>query len=158
MSVFGLVDLLSILPFWTEVLLRFAGVEIDAFAFRVLRLFRVLALEHFDGATQTLHSVWRKSRSSLGATGILGLIVWILGACLFYLFEKDNPRMGGAFGTIPDSMYYAGIFLGGDWEKFDFTPEGKILCVFYCVIGVGIFAIPIGAIFEAFRTVLGGED
>jgi len=62
--------------------------------------------------------------------------------------------MDGAFASIPAAMYYVIIFLGGEWGKIDFTPAGKILCVFYCIVGISICGIPVGAVFEAFDEII----
>ncbi|CAN0411363.1 unnamed protein product, partial [Ectocarpus fasciculatus] len=59
-----------------------------ASAFRVLRLFRILQLEHFVSAFSLLDDVWTASKDTLAATGLLALVVWVGSACLFYLFEK----------------------------------------------------------------------
>ena len=80
------------------------------------------------------------------------------GASLFYIFEKDNPRLEDNFASIPDSLYMTAVFLGGEWCAIDFTVPGKILCCFFCVIGIGLFSIPIGFLFDAFQDILGGDD
>lgn len=36
----------------------------------------------------------------------------------------------------------------------DFTWPGKILCCALCVMGIALFAIPVGTVFEAFQDVL----
>ena len=33
-----------------------------------------------------------------------------------------------------------------------------LLCVFLCVAGIAIYAVPIGALFDAFGEILGGDD
>eukprot|EP00931_Biecheleriopsis_adriatica_P046497 TRINITY_DN26702_c0_g1_i1.p1 TRINITY_DN26702_c0_g1~~TRINITY_DN26702_c0_g1_i1.p1 ORF type:complete len:227 (+),score=36.78 TRINITY_DN26702_c0_g1_i1:85-681(+) len=92
------------------------------------------------------------------ASGFMALLVWICGSVLFYEFEQDNPRMEGAFKDLPSSMYYTIIFLGGEWAKIDFTPGGRIVCMIYCVAGIGLYGIPIGAVFEAFSDVLENQE
>ena len=32
---------------------------------------------------------------------------------------------------------------------------GKFVCMFFCIVGIAIFGIPVGAIFEAFGDTLG---
>lgn len=60
----------------------------------------------------------------------------------------------GAFNSIPSAMYYVAVFLGGEWATVDFTWPGKILCCALCVMGIALFAIPVGTVFEAFQDVL----
>lgn len=51
-------------------------------------------------------------------------------------------------------MFYTAVFLAGEWSQTDFTWPGKILCMFLCVMGIALFAIPVGTVFEAFQDVL----
>lgn len=74
--------------------------------------------------------------------------------------------MDGAFANLPSSMYYSAIFLGGEWGKIDFTPAGKMVCMWYAAVGIAVFSLPVGSVFEAFGDALaekaeeeeGGED
>ena len=71
-----------------------------------------------------------------------------------FVFAKDNECTGDAFSSIPNAMFYIAIFLGGEWGQIDFTWPGKILCCALCVMGIALFAIPVGTVFEAFQDVL----
>ena len=59
------------------------------------------------------------------------------------------------FVNMPDSLYYTAVFLGGEWGKIDFTILGRLTCIFLCVAGIAIYAIPIGVLFDSFGAVLG---
>lgn len=65
-----------------------------------------------------------------------------------------------AFVNMPDSLYYTAVFLGGEWGVIDFTFMGKFVCLFLCVAGIGLYAIPVGTLFDSFGAVLGmgGDD
>ena len=63
-----------------------------------------------------------------------------------------------AFTNMPDALYYTAIFLGGEWGVVDFTWPGRIVCLFLCVIGIGLYSIPIGTLFDSFGKVLGLSD
>eukprot|EP00931_Biecheleriopsis_adriatica_P087518 TRINITY_DN61988_c0_g1_i1.p1 TRINITY_DN61988_c0_g1~~TRINITY_DN61988_c0_g1_i1.p1 ORF type:complete len:1129 (-),score=218.70 TRINITY_DN61988_c0_g1_i1:71-3457(-) len=158
LSFFGIVDLVTVAPFWIQTLLLLGGIHIDAFLFRIARLLRILQLEDFVESFTLLDDAWRSCRETMVATGFMALLVWVCGSVLFYEFEQDNPRMEGAFKDLPSSMYYTVIFLGGEWAKIDFTPGGQIVCVIYCVVGIGLYGIPIAAVFEAFSDVLGDQE
>ena len=148
----GLIDLFTVLPFWIDL---FTVLPADhASLFRLVRIFRVLQLEQFVGAFGLLSEVFSKARASLVSTGFLALLVWVVGSVLFYEFEKENPRQDGAFKDLPSSMYYAGIFLGGEWGKIDFTPAGSVVLVWYASCGIAVFSLPVGSLFEAFGDVL----
>jgi len=157
-SFFGIVDLVTVAPFWIQALLYLSGMQFNAFIFRIARLLRILQLEDFVESFTLLDDAWRSCRETMVATGFMALLVWVCGAVLFYEFEQDNPAMEGAFKDLPSSMYFTIIFLGGEWAKIDFTPGGKIVCVIYCVVGIGLYGIPIGAVFEAFSDVLADQE
>eukprot|EP00434_Breviolum_minutum_P004355 symbB.v1.2.003836.t1/scaffold216.1/size293228/21 len=147
-SFFGIVDLVTVAPFWIQALLYLSGMQFNAFIFRIARLLRILQLEDFVESFTLLDDAWRSCRETMVATGFMALLVWVCGAVLFYEFEQDNPAMEGAFKDLPSSMYFTIIFLGG----------GKIVCVIYCVVGIGLYGIPIGAVFEAFSDVLADQE
>ena len=44
--------------------------------------------------------------------------------------------------------------------KSDFTWGGRFTCLFLCVVGIALYAIPIGTLFDSFGAVLGlgGDD
>jgi hypothetical protein len=167
---------------------RLGRVLAAAAVFRIFRLFRLLQLERFMTAFTLLDNVFRSSASVLKATGLMALIVWLGGAALFFLFERDNPNWRvcdeevdaatcyafesvaacnaaypGAcsqtgFSTLPDSMYLTAVFLCGEWGLVDFTWGGRAVAVFMCIAGIAIAAIPIGSLFEAFGSVVGIEE
>ncbi|CAM9445641.1 unnamed protein product [Discosporangium mesarthrocarpum] len=153
-SFYGIIDFASVLPWYIELFATAVGLGIDVSVFRVLRLFRILQLEHFVSAFTLLDDVWLVAKDTLAATAILALIVWVGSAALFYIFEKDNECVGDSFNSIPNAMYFVAVFLGGDWGEVDFSWPGKILCVILCVMGIALFAIPVGTVFEAFNDVL----
>jgi len=150
---FGFVDLFTILPWYIQ--LAFLRRD-DATVFRLFRLFRLLKLEHFITAFTKLDNVIRRSSGVLVATGVVALAIWISCAALFYIFEQDNPNWvdSGAFSTMPISLYYVAIFLGGEWAVVDFTFAGKLVCMFLCIVGIGLYAVPLGSLFDSFGSVL----
>mmetsp|Transcript_7764 Transcript_7764/g.22510 ORF Transcript_7764/g.22510 Transcript_7764/m.22510 type:complete len:1290 (+) Transcript_7764:137-4006(+) len=64
------------------------------------------------------------------------------------------------FTNMPNSLYLTAVFLGGEWGVVDFTWPGRLVCLFLCVVGIGLYAIPVGALFDSFGAVLGmgGDD
>jgi hypothetical protein len=63
-----------------------------------------------------------------------------------------------AFTNVPNALYYTAIFLGGEWGVIDFTWPGRFVCLFLCVAGIALYAIPIGTLFESFGVVLGIQE
>jgi hypothetical protein len=62
------------------------------------------------------------------------------------------------FTNMPNTLYLTAVFLGGEWGVVDFTWPGRLVCLFLCVCGIGLYAIPIGALFDSFGAVLGMTD
>jgi hypothetical protein len=170
-SFLGAADVLAVLPFWTQLLLAAGGLRsggADA-GFLVLRLLRVFQLEHFVLCFRLLGAVFDSCASVLRATGLLALCIWVGSATVFFCTERANPALtqqrefGGVsdtvprFDSIPDSMYYVAIFMGGEWACMDFSKAGQALQVFLCVVGIALYAIPVGTLFEAFGDVLAAK-
>lgn len=63
-----------------------------------------------------------------------------------------------AFVDMPNSLYYTAVFLGGEWGVIDFTWQGRLVALFLCIVGIGLYAIPIGSLFDSFGAVLGMSD
>ena len=64
------------------------------------------------------------------------------------------------FTNIPNTLYFTAVFLVGEWGVVDFSWPGRIVCLFLCVIGIALYAIPTGTLFDSFGAVLGmgGDD
>mmetsp|Transcript_48569 Transcript_48569/g.89474 ORF Transcript_48569/g.89474 Transcript_48569/m.89474 type:complete len:1219 (+) Transcript_48569:69-3725(+) len=176
---FGLVDMLTIFPWYVQVCLQLAGMETSGFStiFRTVRLFRLLELEHFITAFTILDNVFRRSSPMLLATAVMAFAIWISSGTLFYLFERNNPNFcqewsnpqceeqvtpdcqclaQSAFTSIPDSLYWVAIFLVGEWALIDFTFCGRLLCLLLCLAGIGIYALPLSTLFDSFGACLEG--
>lgn len=158
MSFWGILDLITVAPWWLQQGFAAFGMEPEwlahAFIFRVIRILRLLQIPDFRSSFTMLSDAWQCCRDSMVAAGFMALLVWTIGSVAFYNLERHNPRMEGAFESLPSSMYYTLIFLGGEWGKIDFTPAGQVVVVIYCVVGIGLYGIPVGAVFEAFSNVL----
>lgn len=100
---FGLVDLISILPWYIQQYLAHVS-EVsgdEAKIFRVFRIFRLLQLEDFIVAFSKLDNVFRASKDVLKATGLMAIIIWVGASALFFIFEENNPNFRQCDGTIP---------------------------------------------------------
>ncbi|KAG7358930.1 ion transport protein [Nitzschia inconspicua] len=59
------------------------------------------------------------------------------------------------FTNMPNSLYLTAVFLGGEWGVVDFTWPGRFVCLLFCALGIALYAIPIGTLFDSFGAVLG---
>jgi hypothetical protein len=100
---FGIVDLLSVLPWYVQIILAQSGNlnGDEAKVFRIFRIFRVLQLEDFLVAFSKLDNVFRASKDVLKATGLMAVIIWIGSSALFFIFEQNNPNFRSCDASIP---------------------------------------------------------
>jgi len=160
-SFVGFADLISVIPMYFEAILD----QPRAPVYRVFRLCRLFQLEHYMEAFSLLDDVFMNCIDMMAATGILALLIWLFSATLFYTTEGPSftptaPNPGSMwdaankFDSIPNSLYYTAIILGGEWCICDFTIAGKMVGMVVCVLGIALYAIPVGTIFESFGDVL----
>eukprot|EP00658_Telonema_sp_P-2_P037995 TRINITY_DN27317_c0_g1_i2.p1 TRINITY_DN27317_c0_g1~~TRINITY_DN27317_c0_g1_i2.p1 ORF type:complete len:809 (-),score=175.98 TRINITY_DN27317_c0_g1_i2:159-2585(-) len=157
----GVMDLMSVVPLWCEMTVPLLGLHwhIDATVFRILRLNQLFGLDFFASQMVVMQQVLCKVGPVLRATMVLALIVWIGVATAFYYVELHIPENFGGedpmvFSSILDALYYTGIFMAGEWAVVDFTPLGAVVCVFTAAVGVALFSIPVGILFEGFQETL----
>eukprot|EP00439_Symbiodinium_sp_Y106_P055861 s2154_g7.t2 len=96
-SFFGIVDLVTVAPFWIQTVMWLSGLQFNAFIFRIARLLRILQLEDFVESFTLLDDAWRSCRETMVATGFMALLVWICGAVLFYEFEQAHSSLNRRF-------------------------------------------------------------
>ena len=139
-SFFGVIDLLSILPTYLDLL--FPGVHYLSLlrVLRVLRIFRVLKLvKYISEANYLMHVLYSASRKiTVFIFGVL-MLVLILGS-LMYMIE--GPEHG--FTSIPKGVYWAIVTLTtvGYGDISPQTPLGQFVASLIMIIGYGIIAVP----------------
>jgi len=146
-----LVDLVSVLPFFIDIVNGPGDQLENSSGIRALRLFRFFKGEKYFTAFALFAQVWRENKHILMYTGVLALILWVSAASVFYMLEKDNPHMEGAFSTVPNALFMTAILLGGEWCRTDFTTGGKFFGVIMCWLIINIFAVPIGIVASGFE-------
>lgn len=153
-SFFGIVDLLSVLPFYLAL-----GVDMQHLrAFRFLRLIRILKLARYSGATRRLHRALIIAREEIVLYLILTLILFYLAAAGIYFFEHEaQPE---AFASIFHSIYWAAISISsvGYGDMSPITVGGKIFTCLIVLIGLGIVAAPAALFASALTAARDMED
>ncbi|GAB5362946.1 hypothetical protein AAMO2058_000842000 [Amorphochlora amoebiformis] len=127
-SLLSIIDLCSILPFYVDALMGPGRQLENTSAIRGLRLFRIFLAEKYVAAFSLFGRVWSDNKYILMYTG-------------------------GAFDSVPNSLFMTAIFMGGEWARSDFTPAGKVLGIAMCWIIINLFAVPIGIIASGFEQV-----
>lgn len=142
-----LIDLMAFLPSYFAII-----VPIDTRLLRIFRLFRLVKLARYSPALPALLGVIYAERSALFASLILTLSVTCVSAEFMYLAEnKAQPK---AFDSLPDAMYWAITTLSttGYGDIVPITPLGRLIAGVTMVLGLLLFALPIGIISNGFVT------
>ena len=147
-SFMGVVDLISILPFFLPYFIK-----IDLRILRTLRLFRLLRLlklNRYFKSLSVIKNVIVKTKSEILVTVFMVFILLILASTLMYNIEKNaQPE---AFQNIGQAMWWAVATLTtvGYGDIYPITGLGKILSAFIALLGIGIVALPTGIISSAY--------
>lgn len=143
-SFFGIVDLLSTLPKYLSLL--FIGSQyLTAFrALRLLRVFRILKLARFVGASNNLARALSASKTKILVFVFFIIVVSVLLGTVMYIVE--GPENG--FNSIPHSVYWTIVTLTtvGYGDISPQTPLGQFLASLIMIIGYGIIAVPTGIV------------
>jgi len=143
----SLIDLISILPFYSLLLfptLKFVNL------IRVLRLLRLLKMSRYSVSVRTMRAVLFAKKEELIATEFAVFILLIFASSIMYFVEhRAHPE---AFGSIPDAMWWGVVTLTtvGYGDIYPITPLGKFLGAILAFLGIGIFALPAGIIAAGF--------
>ena len=152
LATLGWVDLLGLVPFY-------AGLAIgDPLHFNALRLLLLLKLTRFTPALGTLGRVLSSEwRSLLGSVLIL-LSLLIISATLMYYIENEAQPQG--FSSIPAAAWWAMAALStvGYGDLIPITPLGRVVASIVTIIGIGVYALPVGIIASGFAREIQRRD
>ena len=149
-----IIDLVAIAPAYIALFVPFADLRI----LRLFRLFHLLKIARYSPAVSTLIHVLSLERRALFGTLLLLLCLTCLCAESMYIIEGQvQPRL---FGDLPSCMYWAIITLTtvGYGDVTPITGAGRLLAGITAVMGLGIFALPVGIIASAFVTEIHRRD
>jgi voltage-gated potassium channel len=153
LSTDGLIDLVSILPFW----LAFV-VPAEFRVIQLLRIVRFLKLARYSPAMRSLlEAIYAERRALIGCLFIL-FGATLITASFMHLAERDAQP--DKFGTIPDAMWWAIVTLGtiGYGDVVPVTPLGKIIAAVTILCAIVMIALPVGIIANAFSDQIHRRD
>lgn len=146
-SFLGLVDLLSVLPFY----LPGSAVDLRLLRlFRLARFLRVFKLGRYSRAMQTLQRVIKAKKSELTLALVAASVLLVISASLMYFAEHSaQPKV---FSSIPASMWWAVVTMTtvGYGDIYPVTPIGKALASIIALMSIGLFALPAGILASGF--------
>ena len=144
-SLYGIIDLLAILPFY----LSFGFDLRSARILRFLRLFRIIKLVRYNKAISRFSVAFRMIKEELTMFSVVSLILIYISAVGIYYFE--NAVQPEAFSSIFSSLWWSVVTLTtvGYGDAVPITIGGRIFTFIILMIGLGIIAIPSGMISSA---------
>jgi voltage-gated potassium channel len=153
MSTNGLIDLVSVLPFWVAFV---APSEL-----RIILLFRIvrfLKLARYSPALRSLLEALYVERRALFGCAVILAGATLISATFIHLAERDVQP--DKFGTIPDAMWWSVVTLGtiGYGDVVPITPLGKLVAASTILWGLVMIALPVGIIASAFSEQIHRRD
>ena len=141
-SFYGVIDLLSILPFYLGLFFPTSKYLSSIRILRLLRIFRIFNLTRFTRGKNVLMLGLKESKDKIIVfLSFVVLIVVVIGSVM-YMVEHDHPESG--FTSIPISIYWAIVTLTtvGYGDISPVTGLGQFLASVVMIIGYGVIAVP----------------
>lgn len=142
LSVYGVIDLLSILPTYLALLIPETSPLLIIRLLRILRVFRVLRLlEYLDEANLVAGALRQSARQIFVFFSIIITLMVVFG-CIMYVIEGPN----NGFTNIPISVYWAIVTITtvGYGDVVPITPIGRAISAMAMLLGYAIIAVPTG--------------
>lgn len=141
-SVFGIIDLLSILPTYVALFFPEAYALMDVRILRLLRVFRILKLVPYVAEYRVLlDALYASRRKILIFLSFVMLVVLLLGTLMYVI---EGP--GNGFTSIPTAVYWAitAVTTVGFGDLVPKTDVGRTIASIMMLIGWGTLAVPTG--------------
>ena len=143
----GIVDLLSILPFYLD----FTNLDLRVLRMlRLMRFLRVFKLTRYNDSMKLVADVIRDKRSEIGV--IMGLIIIIMIIVSFIMFYAEHEKQPEQFPNVLGCFWWAIVTMTtiGYGDVFPITGLGKIVGSMMALLGIGLVAMPTGIISAGF--------
>jgi voltage-gated potassium channel len=138
LSVYGLIDLLALLPTYLSLLLPQAAPLLIIRLLRILRIFRVLRLLSLLREANELAAALNRSARKIFVFFSLVIILATIFGCLIYVVEGSE----NGFHTIPKSIYWAIVTITtvGYGDIVPQTAIGRAISAIGMLIGYAVIA------------------
>ena len=152
-SFYGIIDLLSIVPFYLSLTVDLRVLR----TLRFLRLFRILKLVKFTNAIKRFKEAISIAKEEILLFLFATTIIIYLSAVGIYFFE--NQAQPENFSSIFSSLWWAVATLTtvGYGDVYPITTGGRIFTFIILMLGLGIVGIPAGLIASALSAVRNKE-
>lgn len=146
-SGYGILDLLSILPFYLPLIFPFDLRVLRVL--RLLRLVRIFKLGRYSKSFKTINLILKETKPELLITAFIALILVMLSSTL--IFYAENEAQPDKFSSIIEAFWWSlgTLTTVGVADMYPVTPLGKFFSALIGVIGIGFVALPTGIISSA---------
>ncbi len=147
-SFYGIIDVVSILPFYLPTLISF-DLRIVRIL-RLVRLVRILKLGRYSKSIKTIGVIIKESKPELTITFFVAFILLTLSSTLIFYIE--NQAQPDKFENIGEAFWWsvATLTTVGYGDVYPITGLGKFLSAIIALTGIGFIALPTGIISSAF--------
>lgn len=145
-SFFGLIDLISILPFVLSIVF---GNE-NTMVFDIARIFLVFKLLRHSQSFTLIRDVFASVKSELASSYVcIGILLCFCSVLMYYLEKDAQPTL---FKDVGEGFWWALITFAtvGYGDVYPITGLGKLLGMFSAIFGVMLFALPTAIVTSAF--------
>ncbi|MDP4935463.1 MAG: ion transporter [Salibacteraceae bacterium] len=143
-SFYGIVDFLSVLPTYLELIITSSQYLMIIRIFRLMRVFRVLKLGRSMHEADALWLSLKSSRTKIGVFLFAVFNVAVIMGTIMYIVEGGE----NGFTSIPRSIYWAIVTMTtvGFGDIHPHTDLGQFFSVILMILGYGIIAVPTGIV------------
>ncbi|MFC0428703.1 MULTISPECIES: ion transporter [Chryseobacterium] len=148
-SFFGIIDFLSLVPFFLSFFFPVTKYFLIFRMLRMLRVFRVFNLLDFMNDGSVIVRALRNSSRKIYIFLLFLIIFSVIVGSLMFMVEGGRP----GFETIPQSIYWAVVTVTtvGYGDVSPITPMGKFFAVILMLAGYSIIAVPTGIVTAEMR-------
>ena len=148
-SFFGVIDFLSLIPFFLSFFFPITKYFLIFRMLRMLRVFRVFNLLDFMNDGTVIVRALKNSSRKIYIFLLFLIIFSVIVGSMMFMVEGGRP----GFETIPQSIYWAVVTVTtvGYGDVSPITPMGKFFAVVLMLAGYSIIAVPTGIVTAEMR-------
>lgn len=145
LSVFGIIDFLSIFPAYLSLFVPAASTLSVLRLMRVLRIFRIFKMQRFlDESRFLINALQRSLAKILIFMLFVFIMAVILGSTMYGIEGGKNPSIT----SIPEGIYWAVVTITtvGYGDIAPVTHTGRFVSILVMLLGYSIIAVPTGIV------------
>ena len=156
LSFSGIVDLLSVLPYYLPVFFP-AGATVFRM-FRVIRIFRLFQINAYYDSLNVITEVIASKRQQLFSSVFIILVLMMASSlCMYSLEHEAQPEV---FSNAFSGMWWSvsTLLTVGYGDIYPVTTIGRIVTMLSSVLGIAIIALPSGVITAGYLEEMNKKD